>query len=179
MYYARIENNECVEFPLSEVQIKDRFPNVSWVAGEFEPPEGYVEVELLEKPAFDALTHKAVIQPLPIVANDRWSIGWNVVALTAQEQQDQANMVVNQYTIALEEMYDSVAAQKRYDNRLTCALRAGYPGPFQAEGQAFAVWMDNCNALAYQIMNDVIAGNIAMPTKEDLISMMPSIQWPQ
>lgn len=84
-----------------------------------------------------------------------------------------------QYTAALEAMYDTKAQEKRYDNRLTCALRAGYAGPFQAEGTAFAVWMDTCNATAYGIMGQVIAQEIAQPTIPELLVMMPPLTWPE
>jgi hypothetical protein len=73
---------------------------------------------------------------------------------------------------------DSVAAQRRYDTRWTCALRAGYPGAFQAEGQVFAAWMDSCNMIAYAVMADVKAGRRAVPTPAELLALMPQIQWP-
>jgi len=86
--------------------------------------------------------------------------------------------IVASLTAALESHYDSVAQAKRYDNRLTCALRAGYAGPFRAEGQAFAVWMDNCNAYAYQVMADCLAGTRAIPTGKELIAELPVFSWP-
>lgn len=82
------------------------------------------------------------------------------------------------FTSALEANYDSMAQSKRYDNRLTCTLRAGYPGPFQAEGVAFAVWMDECNVYAYGVMEAVLGGARAMPTTEELISELPELVWP-
>ena len=83
-----------------------------------------------------------------------------------------------EYTTALEAMYDAKAAERRYDSRLTCALRAGYAGPFQAEGTAFAIWMDDCNATAYGVMSQVMAGQIAQPTIPELLAMMPAMVWP-
>jgi len=85
--------------------------------------------------------------------------------------------IIQSLTVALEFHYDTKAREKRYDNRLTCALRAGYTGPFQTEGQTFAIWMDTCNALAYQIMEDVLAGNRAIPTAEELIAEIPELVW--
>lgn len=81
-------------------------------------------------------------------------------------------------TAALEAHYDTTAQVRRYDNRLTCAVRAGYPGPFQAEGLAFALWMDGCNAYAYQVMADCIAGKREVPIAEALIAELPAIVWP-
>lgn len=80
---------------------------------------------------------------------------------------------------AMDDLFNSTAQARRYDSRVTCALRAGYPGPFQAEGLAFAQWMDTCNALGYQVMADVLAGNIPMPTVQGFLGMLPSMEWPQ
>lgn len=82
--------------------------------------------------------------------------------------------IIAAITRDLEAYYDTVAQRRRYDNRLTCALRAGYPGPFQTEGQTFAVWMDNCNAYAYQVMADVQAGKRGIPTSSQLIAEFPA-----
>lgn len=73
---------------------------------------------------------------------------------------------------------DSVAGQRRYDNRFTCSLRAGFAGPFQAEGVAFAAWMDQCNMVGYTIMQEVKAGTRPVPSEEELIAAMPVIEWP-
>jgi len=80
---------------------------------------------------------------------------------------------------AMEALFDATAQAKHYDNRITCALRAGYPGPFQAEGKAFAEWMDGCNALAYQMLAEVQAGTRQMPaTKEEALALLPAMVWP-
>lgn len=86
-------------------------------------------------------------------------------------------LLISDYTTALEQYCDNVAQSRKYDNRFTCSLRAGYPGPFQEEGRTFAVWMDTCNAAAYQILHEVSTGEREVPSKEELISLLPPIQW--
>ena len=86
--------------------------------------------------------------------------------------------IIKELTAALESHYDGEAQKKNYDNRFTCALRAGYAGPFQAEGQAFALWMDNCNAHGYQVMADCKAGTRTPPTPSELIAELPALVWP-
>lgn len=86
-------------------------------------------------------------------------------------------------TAALERHYDAVAAAKRYGAppvppRVMCALRAGMIGsPFQAQGIAFGAWMDTCNAIGYQVIDNCLAG-APVPTEEELIAMMPQMVWP-
>lgn len=83
------------------------------------------------------------------------------------------------FDVALTTHLDVTAQTRRYDNRITCAVRAGYPGPFQAEGKAFASWMDTCNALAYQIQAEVLAGTRPAPsTVSEFLSEMPEMVWP-
>jgi len=81
-------------------------------------------------------------------------------------------------TAALSDHLNQVAGQRSYDDRFTCSLRAGYPGPFQAEGQTFAAWMDACNMAAYQIMSEVKRGLRPVPTEAELIEALPVIEWP-
>ncbi|MBJ2155257.1 hypothetical protein [Variovorax sp. IB41] len=69
----------------------------------------------------------------------------------------------------------NVAARARgYDSIITAALRAGYPGPFHDEGMAFAIWMDSVYAKCYELLAQVQAGEIAEPTAEQLIVMLPA-----
>lgn len=80
---------------------------------------------------------------------------------------------------AMDNLFNAVAQAKSYDNRITCALRAGYPGPFQAEGMAFSQWMDACNALAYQMLAQVRAGTMVMPSSvEEALSLLEPMVWP-
>lgn len=86
---------------------------------------------------------------------------------------------VDEIVAAMESLFDTTAQSHRYDNRITCALRAGYSGPFQAEGLAFATWMDSCNATAYQMLAQVQTGTMSMPaTLADALTLLPEMVWP-
>lgn len=85
---------------------------------------------------------------------------------------------LEEYDAALTAHLDSVAQSRRYADRISCAVRAGYPGPFQAEGVAFATWMDNCNAIGYQMLADFQSGLIQQPTVEEVIAALPPMVWP-
>lgn len=138
---------------------------------------GVLPVTQTDQPAFDPLTQK-VVEQTPALVNGAWTQQWAVQALTPEEQQAAVVALVDDYTATLTAYLDQVAQFKRYDNRVTCALRAGYPGPFQSEGIAFAEWMDNCNALGYTILAEVQAGTRPLPTKSEFIALMPAMVWP-
>lgn len=108
----------------------------------------------------------------------KWPDG---LALPTDEEVEHAGFLVEQqtYIAALEAHYDSVAKQRRYDDRKTCTLRAGYAGPFQAEGTAFAIWMDNQNVYAYAQLDAVLAGDREKPTPDELIAELAPMVWPQ
>ena len=92
--------------------------------------------------------------------------------LSPEEQQA---ALIKSYDSSLTLYFDSKAKEKNYDNRISCSVRAGYPGPFQAEGLAFATWMDTCNAICYQILADVQAELRPIPTIEEVTLEFPTL----
>jgi len=105
---------------------------------------------------------------------------WDGVTATAPPvPQPTMDQIVAAFDTALTDHLDSTAKQKRYDNRITCMVRAGFAGPFQAEGQAFATWCDNCNIMAYQMLAAVQAGTAPMPESPQVfIATLPAMVWP-
>lgn len=141
----------------------------------------YARVVETTAPAFDPIT-QAVSRDGVELVDGVWQYKWSVTSLSAdQVAANQAAAVaatIASFDAALTNHLDTTAQTKRYDNRTTCALRAGYAGPFQAEGQAFASWMDACNWQAYQILTGVQSGDLTMPTVEEFIADLPELVWP-
>lgn len=122
-------------------------------------------------PKLDADPRFTYMEGQPVRVNGRLTQTWDATPASADR-------AIASYTAKLEQFYDDKAKERRYANRYTCALRAGYAGPFHAEGVAFASWMDTCNAHAYQIMAEVLAGQRQMPSIEELIADLPTLTWP-
>jgi len=168
------------EWPLTQRQIEERHPLVTF-PDPFDPSAmGYFPVQRVDQPAFDWVTHE-VREIAPVLVGDSWTQRWEVVALS-QEQAGinaaaKAEQIAADYTARLEALYDAKAQERRYDNRFTCALRAGYVGPFQADGVAFAQWMDASNAHGYTVMAAVQAGTRPLPTWEELQAELPAAPW--
>ncbi len=85
---------------------------------------------------------------------------------------------IRDYENALDAHLDSVAQAYRYRDRFAFAMRAAYPGPWRAEGTAFGEWMDKCNMQALTLLNAVVAGAAALPTKEAFIASLPIFELP-
>lgn len=112
----------------------------------------------------------------------RWASGaWQFEPVTLEPDPEPVPEVLTMadFDKALTRHLDATAQSRRYDNRITCMVRAGFAGPFQAEATAFAIWADSCNALAYQLMAEVQAGTRELPTStQALIDLLPPMVWP-
>jgi len=73
---------------------------------------------------------------------------------------------------------DAVAKADKWDSRITCAMRAGYPNLWQNKAIAFGQWMDACYAHCIQVQAAVVAGTRPVPTESQLISELPIMVWP-
>ena len=98
-----------------------------------------------------------------------------VAAAQAAEQK----RIIDELTAAVQNHLDAKAKERNYDGILSaCTYATSTNAKFQVEGQACVEWRDACWATAYNVMDDVLAGNIDIPTKEELISKLPELVWP-
>jgi len=79
---------------------------------------------------------------------------------------------------AIEKHMDAVAQSKRYDNRDSCRLYAGYPNAFQAEAIAFGKWVADCWVASNAAQADVLVGLRTIPTPEEAVLELPKMVWP-
>ncbi len=171
--YARIKNNKIVEYPIYDEHITNRNLSLN-------------ELVVVKKPLPPSIKYdEEIIEDVKTDGDEVW-VEFRVrklppYKLLAKAQRDNnEEMIIKAFTLALDNLLDRKAQEKGYDNRVTCSLRAGYPGPFQQEGIAFAQWMDQCYQLGYQILNDVKAGLREPPqTIEEFLSELPDFQWPE
>lgn len=180
MIYALIENNVVVKYPASDYDMKRANPSVSFPANitdELRSNFGMLPILPTEVPAFNPLTHR-MVEVNPKLLDGVWTQSYAPVELSVEEAAIAETNLVDSYIAKMEELFDNKAAERRYHDRYTCSLRAGYPGPFQAEGTAFAQWMDACNMTAYGIMAAVKGGQRSMPTVEEFLSELPTLTWP-
>lgn len=73
---------------------------------------------------------------------------------------------------------DTIAKTRNYDGILSACSYATSTDPvFSAEGQACVVFRDSVWRTCYDIMADVNNGIRPIPTPQELISELPTIQW--
>lgn len=99
--------------------------------------------------------------------------------LTEQESIAAATQsTISRLTDAVQNHMDKTAQQRGYDNLLSaCTYATSSNLPFQAEGQACVEWRDAVWAYCYQVMGNVMSGNVAIPNESDLIASLPLISW--
>jgi hypothetical protein len=79
---------------------------------------------------------------------------------------------------AVQAHLDSVARTRGYDGILSlCTYAASSITQFANEGQAGVNWRDAVWAYCYQVMAAVQAATRTIPTAEQLISELPTIDW--
>lgn len=89
-------------------------------------------------------------------------------------------LTVSDFESALDNHLNKVAQAHRWDNRITFALRAGYPNRWQAQAVAFGEWMDRCNAISYDLFTNVMTGQVPAPTSiEAHLAMLPILVLPE
>lgn len=175
-------NTQTLQYPMSEQEIRNAYPNTSF-ANPFVPPDDYQWVFPKPAPTYDALT-QAVREIQPELINGKYQQVWEIVDLDAEtiaaNQAAAQQALIAQYNAALDKHLDTTAQSKRYTDRFTCAIRAGFQGPYQAEGLAFGQWMDTCNQLAYQMLAEIEAGTRPMfASTDEFIAALPPMVWPQ
>ena len=73
---------------------------------------------------------------------------------------------------------DEIAQAKKYVNRDSCRLYAGYVNPFQAEAIAFGQWVAQCWVASNQAQADIANGLRTIPTPEEAVASLPNMEWP-
>jgi len=99
--FAKIENNQVAEYPLTDRQIKMRFPNVSFPSNFTSAlPDGYVRVQPASQPTEDEL--KVITEGTPALMDDVWTQVWvqsdkytagELVAFNAKKEDDKKQEV--------------------------------------------------------------------------------------
>lgn len=169
--------SDPIKYPVH--RIEQEFPNTQFfypITEDQLPPTAAIVYEVT--PPQVTFTQQATLDPLPKLIDGRYYTSYTVRELTGAELASAKRAKELEYDAHLQHHFDQVAQSRGYTNWMTCSLRAGKPGPYEAEGTAFFNWMESCNQQAFQLLNEVLSGAKPLPTPQEFIASLPRIQWP-
>ena len=85
-----------------------------------------------------------------------------------------------QYVIEVQRRLDLFAGTRGYDGMLSaCTYAASTVPQFRAEGQYAVEARDAAWAKCYEVMALVMAGQMPLPSLDELFAMLPGLVWPE
>ena len=180
---ANYINTVTNQYPVSETQIRQLYPNVSFPRP-FVAPAEYSMVFPAPPAAYDSMAQFAV-EVAPLLTDkghyeQQWEIrdldADTIAANQAKAKQDFIAMTVTNTQARL----DNFAKTRNYDGILSAASYAvsSHP-PFANEGRYCADARDATWGALYSLMAAVEAGTEAMPTTyEEVEAYLPELTWP-
>jgi len=76
-----------------------------------------------------------------------------------------------------QELLDTKAREKGYDDILSACSYAGYDNDFRAEGEAFGIWRAKVWKYGYGLLNTIAEGKHKMPKSfDEILTEMPTFE---
>lgn len=113
------------------------------------------------------------VESLPYSKFEKWKVVNNEIVNDTEAEQE---IIIKMYEKAIDNHLNLIARQYRYDSIHTACSYASVENPFQAESQMFVKWRGNVWAHCYQVMNDVKSGARQIPSLEELIAELPTLE---
>lgn len=100
--------------------------------------------------------------------------------ITAEQKAAEAQAVLQeQFRAAIQSLVDTQAKGRNYDGGNSLASYVASTNlEWAAEAQAFVAWRDQVWFYAYSELEKVMTGSREIPTIEDFIAELPTLDWP-
>lgn len=93
-------------------------------------------------------------------------------------QQEAVTQRITEIQIAVQNLLDSKAQEKLYDNAFAiCSYANSTDETFHAEANQFIAWRDHCWRKCYEILALFQNGDIPMPTVGEVLRQLPALDW--
>ena len=109
-----------------------------------------------------------------------WTYRKDVCPMKTEEQiqQELAEQRFKDIQNAVQNLLDSKAREKNYDNGFAIASYALSTNDiFRSEAARFIAWRDAVWGKCYQILDAYKAGEIEMPRVENVLAVLPELEW--
>jgi len=187
--FARIQNDEIVEYPVSLLHITNRAHPIDW----------YVECIFDTKPTIPAF-HYAV--EVPVIEDNKVRVSYNVIAYTLEQLLNMnksesvgfpnkapvaiadvepalLQRIVSLTTAYVQDKLDTFAQEKGYDSLLSAtSYKDSQVSQFVTDALKAIVARDNMWTCLHDYLNNVNAGSDPVPvTFTDITSRLPILSW--
>ena len=194
-------NTETQEYPVTEMQIRELFPNVSFPVP-FVSPSNFAPVFPVPQPSYDHIV-QAVIEGKPVLTEKgHYEQSWDLIidrfadytdadgvfhskeeqesAAIAADKAQKAEALTSSIVASTQSRLDVWAKTRNYDGILSlCTYATSTVSKFATEGQAGVNGRDATWAKLYQILDDVKQGLRPAPSGYDEIEPeLPALTWP-
>ena len=115
---------------------------------------------------------KEFVNPKDSVLGDLWD------GSKFSKPQKPLATIQQEFSDVVQNLLDSKAKEKHYDNIVSACSYAGAPNPFQEESTAFLTWRGAVWQKCYELLAAVEQGVSPVPTVEQLIAELPQLELP-
>lgn len=125
---------------------------------------GYAPIEYGEYPKELGELEKVVTH---IDTTSGYSVDYKVEPMASVE-------LVEAFKEKIQEVLDTAAREKGYDNIVSACSYAGYDNPFKAEGEAFGKWRAEVWAKGYELLGEIENGSRKLPESfREILDLLP------
>jgi len=180
--YVKASNGQVEKYPYSIGLLRKENPNTSFpkkLSDEALASWGVYPVTEAADPAYNPDTQRVVTATTPVHVSGAWILSKTVEPLSQEEQEAKAKALMDSYSAAVQNLLDSTAKEKGYDNIISMTSYANSGNAKWAnEATAAITWRDACwNESLVQMGNYLATGN--KPSMEDFLAAMPTPVWPE
>jgi hypothetical protein len=175
--YAKIQNNQVVEWPI--INIRDRFPRVSLpeIITDQVLPEGYVIVHHDPQPEYSWLTHK-LVPAEPVYKNNQWVQNYTILPLTSYEIELHEQIAVSKLESVTQEHLDNFAKTRGYSDILSAiSYQTSSNAKYSAEANYAVVARDLTWTKFYELLADTNQNVLTLEYAE-FLELLPQLAWP-
>lgn len=177
MLYCKVENgiiSNPESLPINYGNISNFYLMDEYIVNSY----GFYRYIPTEKPVYDPNSHK-IIETFSLENGVVNSI-YSVVSLDQTEAlQNLQNMKILFVSI-VDQFLDDTVQTKDYKNILhACSYVESTTQQYKTEALAIIAWRDLVWQQAYQIQNDILAGQRTIPTEQEFIAELPQMEWPE
>lgn len=108
-----------------------------------------------------------------------WTVDPSKIITAEQKAAAAAAAALRAFEDALQAHVDDTARERTFRDGVTLASYvASTNQQWAAEAQAFVAWRDGVWAYSYEVLDNVLSGEMPQPSIEEFIEQLPPISWP-